>query len=244
MITNETIAAAATRHQTTKHNIAREYVQHLFLRAFYNLGGETERILFKGGTALRIAYDSPRFSEDLDFSSFGLDRSHLETLFLTTLDELQTTGLRVEIDDSSHPTSGGYFGVAKCSLLDYEIGLEINVNARPASEVRGEYRLINPGFAPNYGLLLLPQATLVEEKLSALVSRQKPRDFYDLYFILRSGLLSVEARQRLVQVIPVVEQTKIDFGGELRTFLPVSSQAIIRDFKQTLLTEIRRNAGV
>jgi len=48
-------------------NIVREYFQHVFLGELYKLSN-AEKLLFKGGTALRIVYGSPRFSEDLDFT--------------------------------------------------------------------------------------------------------------------------------------------------------------------------------
>ena len=51
-------------------NIVREYFQNVFLAKLYTLS-EAEKMLFKGGTALRILYGSPRFSEDLDFSLSG-----------------------------------------------------------------------------------------------------------------------------------------------------------------------------
>ena len=54
-------------------NIVREYFQHIFLGELYRLP-DAGKILFKGGTALRIIYGSPRFSEDLDFSLIGVMR--------------------------------------------------------------------------------------------------------------------------------------------------------------------------
>ncbi|MBN1444929.1 MAG: nucleotidyl transferase AbiEii/AbiGii toxin family protein [Candidatus Omnitrophica bacterium] len=62
----------ALQYKTTEINIAREYVQHLFLSSLYR-EKSSEKVLFKGGTALRIVFQSPRFSEDLDFSGFGIN---------------------------------------------------------------------------------------------------------------------------------------------------------------------------
>ncbi len=53
--------------QTIPKNVVREYIQHLFLSCLYKIKG-SEKLLFKGGTALRIIFGSPRFSEDLDFT--------------------------------------------------------------------------------------------------------------------------------------------------------------------------------
>ena len=57
--------------QTSVQNVVREYCQHLFLSFLYQNPG-SEKLLFKGGTALRIILKSPRFSEDLDFTDAGL----------------------------------------------------------------------------------------------------------------------------------------------------------------------------
>lgn len=78
MISNEALEKLATQYQTGVFpNIVREYFQHVFLSELYKLP-ETEKILFKGGTALRIINGSPRFSEDLDFSVFGVTERELK----------------------------------------------------------------------------------------------------------------------------------------------------------------------
>ncbi|MBI4675942.1 MAG: nucleotidyl transferase AbiEii/AbiGii toxin family protein [Chloroflexi bacterium] len=50
---------------------------------------QTDRIYFKGGTALRTLYDSPRFSEDLDFSSSLTSIRPMEQAVLETLAEIE-----------------------------------------------------------------------------------------------------------------------------------------------------------
>ncbi len=69
MITRQFITELSTKNQTSEQNVAREYCQHLFLSYLYKRAG-AEKLLFKGGTALRVIFKSPRFSEDLDFFSF------------------------------------------------------------------------------------------------------------------------------------------------------------------------------
>src|SRR3989344_2647819 len=96
-------------------NIIREYFQHVFLSELYKLP-DSQKLLFKGGTALRVIYNSPRFSEDLDFSLFGVTRnkvkSFVEELFVHVLAEMSSANINVEIGDKIGVTSGGYFGVA------------------------------------------------------------------------------------------------------------------------------------
>src|SRR3989344_1436129 len=105
MITNETLQKLATQYQTgVSPNIAREYFQHVFLSELYKLP-EAENLLFKGGTALRIIYGSPRFSEDLDFSVFKIapreTKKFVEDLFVHVLTEIELLGIRVEVGQKS-----------------------------------------------------------------------------------------------------------------------------------------------
>jgi predicted nucleotidyltransferase component of viral defense system len=95
-------------------------------------------------------------------------------------------------------------------------------------------------FVPTFTLMHLPQSRLVEEKLQALFSRKKPRDFYDLYFMLRANLLKRDQRRALKKIPALLKDTDISFSKELKVFLPASHWPIIRDFKNTLLRETER----
>lgn len=196
-------------------------------------------------------YGSPRFSEDLDFSALNVVehtlKKFVEDLFLRVLAEIERTGIKVEIGQKSGETIGGYFGIATFTLFDYPpIGVEINVSARNGREMRGEVDSIANDFVPTYTLLHLPQKELVEEKIfGALLQRKKPRDFYDLYFMMRKNMLSADQKARIKNIGDsiVAEIKRIDFSGELCIFLPADQQAIIRDFQRALEAEINRQIG-
>ena len=80
MIAKESIKKLSLLLRTAEFpNVVREYFQHLFLSYLYSLEG-SEKMLFKGGTALRIIYGSMRFSEDLDFSLFPLSPTTKKSL--------------------------------------------------------------------------------------------------------------------------------------------------------------------
>lgn len=248
MISNETLEKLATQYQTGIFpNIVREYFQHIFLSELYKFS-EAEKMLFKGGTALRIVNGSPRFSEDLDFSVFGVAerdlKKFIEDLFVKVLVKIEQSGIRVEIGEKSDKTSGGYFGIATFKLLDFPpVGVEINISSRNGREMRGEVDSVANDFTPTYTLIHLPQNELVEEKVfGALLERKKPRDFYDLYFIMRKGMLSASHKIQLKEVKDAIlaEAKKIDFRGELGAFLPANQQVIIRDFYRALEAELSR----
>ena len=236
MLNKDIIKKLALQYQSTEINIAREYVQHLFLSVFYQQP-ESEQILFKGGTALHIVFQNPRFSEDLDFSGFRTDISTIETLILKVVDKIQKIGLEIEISESKK-TSGGYLGILDLSFSSYKTRVCLEVSLRKQNSIEGEPVLITCDFIPSYTLLMLPQKILVAEKLSALLGRAKPRDYFDLYFLLRKGLVEVGKRGILKEIKSRLEKEKLSLKKELRDFLPRSQHKLIRNFQKVLLREI------
>ncbi len=252
MIDRETITILARRYQAAESpNIVREYFQHLFLSELYQLPG-AEKMLFKGGTALRLIYGSPRFSEDLDFSLFGVGQKEIESfidgLFEQVLAVIEQIGIKVELGDKVGATTGGYFGLATFQVFEFPpLGVEINVSARNGRSIQGEIASLANDFVPTYKVVSLPPNEMVEEKIfGALQTRKKPRDFYDLYYLMRKGMLSPDQKKRLAKIKDdiIVNAKKIDFRDELGKFLPANHQAIIRDFPATLERELNHQLAM
>lgn len=251
MISSEALEKLAKQHQSNLFpNIVREYLQHVFLQKLYGLEG-AEKMQFKGGTALRILYGSPRFSEDLDFSLFGVvshqTKLFVESLLVKVLVEMAKLGIKIEMGKKSGITQGGYWGLTLFKTDEYpEVEIEINVSNRSKKTIKGEVDTVANDFIPAYSIVHLPQSELVEEKIfGALRERKKPRDFYDLYFMMRKGMLSPDQKKRLAKEKDKIirEAGKINFRGELGTFLPTDQQLIIRDFQRALEAEMKRQIG-
>ncbi len=239
MIDREVFIQAAAAGQTTEINVAREYCQHLFLRAFYQQK-QSGRVMFKGGTALKIVYRSPRFSEDLDFTGLGVRLGQIEDWVLEAMGEIELNTIGVDIQESK-PTSGGYLAILGCQLYDYHVHIQIEISLRQQNHIKGEGVIITPDLLPAYALTLFPQTMLVEEKIAALLTRGKPRDFFDLYFLLRKGLITPEMKPALLAVGEVLEGVTVDFKSELSQFLPRSYLGVMRDFRTTLRAELHRH---
>lgn len=245
MISQSILQSLAKKYQTSEFpNIAREYFQHLFLSGLYKLE-DSEKLLFKGGTALRIIYGSPRFSEDLDFSIIGLKQSQykkfIEDIFTKTLSDIELTGVWVELGAKPGPTSEGYYADASFKMYDYPSAIvSINISGRKKASA-AEIDLIPNDFVAAYNIYHLSQKELVEEKVfNALLQRKKARDFYDLYFIMRKGLLDLEQKRRLKTQSNFIKSTaeQINFKKELSVFLPVDQQIIIKNFKANFIREL------
>ena len=70
MLTQAQAQKFALEQHTTIDNILKEHYQMYLLDLLFKSAWENA-LVFKGGTALKLAYGSARFSEDLDFSLLG-----------------------------------------------------------------------------------------------------------------------------------------------------------------------------
>ncbi len=160
---------------------------------------------------------------------------------------MEQLGISVEVGEESDKTSGGYLGIATFRMPDYSpVNVEINISSRNGRQTRGEADSVANDFVPTYTLIHLPQEELVEEKIfGALRERKKPRDFYDLYFMMRKNMLSAMHKERLRKVKDAIlaDAKNVDFRGELGVFLPTHQQTIIRDFQRALEAELNRQVG-
>lgn len=238
MIDADKIKQLAIKYQTTELNITREYFQYLFLSYFYQQP-LTGSIYFKGGTALRIIYRSPRFSEDLDFSAFKVRINDLEQILLQTLDAIEKENITVSLSEAK-TTSGGYFASAVFEAAGIQkVIIQIQISFRK-NKMKGDVTTAFSEYNLPFEVNGLAQGLLVGEKIQALFDRKKPRDFYDLYFILRASLLSPSGKKDLAVVLDILKKTNINFEQELKIYLPKSHWTIIKDLKKALEKEITR----
>ena len=241
MITRQFITELSIKNQTSEQNIAREYCQHLFLSYLYKRSG-AEKMLFKGGTALRIVFKSPRFSEDLDFSAYNVSISEINQLVDEILKDIEKEGIqpvKKVNPETDGETSGGYFAIINLKLMEFDSEIKIQVSLRTKEQIGSNTTLVENDFIPPYTIVYLEERLLVGEKVRALLDRAKPRDFFDLYFMLR--------HRELVKFIPkdiddlkgkLLEVLKNGWEKELKLFLPVSYQTLIKDFQERLKKEI------
>lgn len=238
MLSSDKLRELAVKKQTTGLNVRREYIQHIILSYFYQQP-QSGNIFFKGGTALRFIYNSPRFSEDLDFSTPSSDIAAIENAVQNALTEVEREGIGTEIVESK-PTTGGYLAIIEFHLAREKIAAQIEISFRD-NKAQGEIVTIASDFVPPYTIMALAEEQLVKQKIRALLLRRKPRDFYDLYFILRKEhLLPPQEKTILPQVLKTLRESKISFNKELAQFLPRSHWPIIKDFKSILEREIQK----
>jgi predicted nucleotidyltransferase component of viral defense system len=240
MLSLENLKEFTKKFQTSEKNIVREYFQHLFLASLYKLPA-AEKLLFKGGTALRFIYGSPRFSEDLDFTGWNIYcHKIIDEIFINTLSEIEKQGIKTSFREAK-PTSGGYLGIVHYELYDFITDMKFEISLRSGKELTREITTIVNDYTPPYTICHLSGKDIVKEKVRALLSRKKPRDYYDLYFLLRHPELhKFVEKTSLKKALENLEKEKINFKKELSVLLPISHQIILKNFKSNLIREIKK----
>lgn len=239
MIEKQFLQDYAIKNETTFQNTVREYLQHLFLTRFYLQPG-SQSFLFKGGTALRLLFGSPRFSEDLDFSGINGSQDFeriLEEVLLYFLNENINADLL-----ESKPTSGGHLAVMEFALWQEKIEIEAEISFRSQAQIAREIIVVFPEIAPSYKVCALSRELLVREKIEALLARRKPRDYFDLYFILRRQelrqVLNLNVNQRALIAAELENRRVEQIVPELKRLLPKSFWSVLKDFPAMLKKEL------
>ena len=243
MIEKRQVQKLTERWQTTADNVIREYFQQLFLSYLYREKG-SDNLLFKGGAALRIIWQSPRFSEDLDFTGVNISVKGIEALMEGALAGIEMEDIQAEIIESKS-TSGGYLAIFQFESGEYKSRIQVEVSLRDGKKGIGTTTLVRSDLVVPYTMVHLKEDVLVSEKIRACLTRGKARDFYDLYFILRSRMAFkksfIQDKQLKTKILDAVKSGKLDFKRELKAFLPVNQHMIIKGFSETLVAEIERN---
>lgn len=167
-----------------------EYLQYEFLDSLFKLSG-SEKLSFIGGTAIRIIYQSQRFSEDLDFDNFGLSAPAFSSLADTACAEMRLKGFSLE---RSHVKRGPHYHCyIKFPGLLHALGLtghrEEKIHLSLDSEkkkriIAPQIKLLNK-FGVFRNIPVNPPDVLLSQKLLAILyrKREKGRDFFDASFL-------------------------------------------------------------
>ena len=181
----------------------REITQELILAALSRTSFFA-RVLFQGGTCLRIFHGLNRFSEDLDFILKNPDPDFSLTPFLSGIkSELEAYGYRAEITDRSSADSAVrkafikddslgkvlQFSITARSSSPKKVKVKIEVDVNPPGRSGADLRYLDFPFFASVAVQDLP--SLFAGKLHALLCREyiKGRDWYDFLWYTARGVV-------------------------------------------------------
>jgi len=169
----------------------KEHVQLLILD-FLSTSSYIKKITFIGGTNLRLVKGIDRFSEDLDFDCKDFSEEEFMQMTNDILTFLQRSGFRVETRDKQNKKLRAYRRNIYFPELLFDLKLSAYREERFLIKIESQDQnfLYKPVMANIrrmgffFPFPVPPDDVLCAMKISALLSRQKGRDFYDVMFLL------------------------------------------------------------
>jgi len=251
MITKEQIEKLSQDYQIDSFTLFREYLQLIFLKSLYQ-HKKADKIYFKGGTALHLLFNSPRFSEDLDFSTpYG--RKEIKRIIKEVEQWLQREIPEAKILLLYQGKKSIRFRLKyQSSYFKYPLVIRVDFNEREKPKKILASPLVTPFPIIFFPIVAhLSEEEILAEKIRAFLFRGKGRDVFDIWFLLEKKVkfdksLIVqklkEARKKfsqeeLIKKIKDFSQKKLEL--DLNKFLPQYQRKIIPILKSKLKTLLK-----
>lgn len=262
MLNYNFIIEKSQKERIDRITVEREYWQLLFLQKLYQLKG-SQNIYFKGGTAIRFFYQSFRFSEDLDFTSI-VSKKETEKILFNVFDFLKTD-IKSNLEVVKDPIPKRFeLDSIKFRLLflpyksKHRTSIRIDVSFREKPQTK-EVDVLIPFDYPitPYPLgVHFSAKELLAEKIRALFKRGKPRDLFDLWFLLTK---KIPIDKNLIElkfkyypglifsmdelVKRVSEYDENELKNDLNQFLPEQYRNFYRQLKSETLKALSINGA-
>ena len=224
-----------------RHHMLREYLQELIL-SLIDKSKEGVSLAFVGGTALRILYDLPRFSEDLDFCLVKSDKFGFSDLLQFLKRELTLRGFNVVLTKKEAGTvKNSYikfqdllFPLGLTSQKNQVLSIKLEIDTSPPSGYGLQQSVINKSFL--ISLQHYDKPSLFAGKCHALLCRKyaKGRDYFDLLWFIGNKITPNYTLLENAYYQTENKQIKFDFKEVARALKETVSQADFAKIKSDI----------
>lgn len=149
---------------------------------------DIDSIYFKGGTALqKTILEHPRISEDIDFTVTG----DIEKIKEVIIKILFKCGLFESITKDKEVNGFTRLELHYKRFDEIKDKIMIDLNKRATLLSKPEKHIIKHFYQesiPEFSFNTLAKEEMIAEKMAAAIGRNKPRDHYDLYKIIKKGI--------------------------------------------------------
>ncbi len=173
-------------------NTEKDYLLEMLLFILYKSSGKN--LAFKGGTALYKLHSLNRFSEDLDFTLIH-HKLDLQKLLRNVINDLRDIGINAKIKELNEyrnqkniklelkgPLYKG--GIYDLSLITINLSLK----EKPLYELEQEKIFSQYRDITSFDVFVMNLNEIFAEKIRAILTRDKARDLYDAWFLLKKGV--------------------------------------------------------
>jgi predicted nucleotidyltransferase component of viral defense system len=175
--------------------ILKEYIL-LMILDYLSTTSFIRKITFIGGTSIRLIKNIDRFSEDLDFDCKSFSKDEFKGMTGGIIKFLLNNGLQVEEKGRDDNKLKAFRSNLHFPELLFQMGLSGHRDERFLIKIECQDQLVD--YSPEVinikgcGFFFLmpvpPAAVLSAMKVTAMLNRQKGRDFYDAMFLLSQTL--------------------------------------------------------
>jgi len=177
MVSREEIVRVAKMEKLPLGTIEKDFVLTYTLKKIGE-SGLKDRLVFKGGTALHKLYLHKRMSIDLDFTAL----KPVKINQLKKIIENREIGSKVkEVNKTPNSTK---IVLSYISALEYRNRIVIDISKREKPILKLVARKLKSPYFKEIEILTFQLEELIAEKIRAMIQRNKPRDYLDIYYIL------------------------------------------------------------
>jgi len=243
MISVQQLRKIARKTGLNLYQQEKDYFLKLFL---YNYFKKFDDAVFKGGTCIRYIFGFDRFSEDLDFNLLVSSEKFQEQVN-KTLNEIKLVGIETyfikeERFEDSYTCEIGFQGPLYKGTKQTRNRIRIDAGKRTGTIKDPEWTLISSEYpeTKEYFLVqVMNEEEMLVEKIIALMERNKGRDLYDIWFMLKRGLkvnkelFNKKSSSRIKwDTLPSKEDYERDLKKLTSRLIPFKQ--VIRDVKEGL----------
>jgi len=172
-------------------SMMKEYIQ-LSILDYLSTTKYIRKLIFIGGTNLRLVKGIDRFSEDLDFDIKEMNREEFLQMSDDVMHFLKRNGYKVESRDKKSPKLKVFRRNIYFPMFLFDTGLSGHRDERFLIKIEAQDQGVTyspeikniKGCGFYFPIPVPPDAVLCAMKTTALLERGKGRDFYDLMFLL------------------------------------------------------------
>jgi len=220
--------------------LLKEYLQLLILD-YLSATPYIRKITFIGGTSIRLIKGIDRFSEDLDFDCKALSKEEFMGMTDGILQYLLHNGLRAEVKGRENPKLKAFRRNIHFPELLFDLGLTGHREERFLIKVESQDQLVNykteliniKGCGFFFPMPVPPAGVLCAMKVSAMLDRQKGRDFYDSMFLLSQTMPDFTFMKKRCGIASIEELKQ----AAAKIFKTVDLKSKMRDFEHLLFNK-------
>ncbi len=177
MVNKDEIIKIAKKEKLPLGTIEKDFILTFILKKIYE-SDLKDKLVFKGGTALHKLYLHKRMSIDLDFTEV---KPIMIDELKTVIEDKEINSKIKEVNKTSNSTK---IVLNYTSVLEYKNNIIIDISKREKPILGLIIKKLRSYYFEDIEVLTLQLEELIAEKIRAIIQRNKPRDYLDIYYVL------------------------------------------------------------